>query len=181
MELKFHNNKEAFYDVYLYFIAKETALKTYKRFKKIIVLILGLFISLSIVAFNFKTIKSNEGLTPEQILYIGSPIVIALIIVILSSLLSGVVARENFEDAYKKSVDENEEVTFKLDDKGIVILKEGKYKSYYWNGVKSVFERDEKIYIILNYDEFIVIPTEAFTEDIEFTKEELIEEIKNHI
>ena len=82
MELKFYNNKELLYNAYIYFLSKETALKTYRRFKKIIVLILGLFISLSIVAFNFETIKSNDGLTPEQIVYIGAPITIVIAIII---------------------------------------------------------------------------------------------------
>ena len=176
MELKYYNSKEALYDCYMYFINGQTALKTYRKFKKILILLLGVFISLSILLFNWRTVEVNDGFTPENILYISMPIVIAVIIIVVSSLLSGVINRENFEDIAKNSILENEEITLRIEDKGITYLTEDKQKFY-----KSVVEENDNIYILLNYDGAIVITNEAFNEDVDFSKKDLIEEIKKHI
>lgn len=181
MELKYNNNKEAMFDCYMYFHNKQTALKTYIRFKKFIILALGLFISLSILFFNWRTIQANDGMTPEDILYTIIPVAISLIIIIVSSLLSGVINKENFEEVFKSNITEDEEAVIKLDDKGITYLVNDNYKFYYWEGVKSIIEENNNIYILLNYDNVIIIPNEAFSEDVEFSKENFINEIGKHL
>ena len=180
MELDYKNTKEHIFNFYTNIKKHQTALKTYSKVKKLIVLLIGIFISISIVFFRWNTFKVNDEVSPEDILYIVLPIVIALIVIILSLLFAKINNRENLEEELKKiDFDEEIEVNVSFQKDGIVYKKNDVEMKYNWNFVKTIKEEKDVLYIVFKNMRGIVIPLNIFGEDI--NKDEVIKIVKENI
>ena len=84
MELDYKNTKEHIFNFYTNIKKHQTALKTYSKVKKLIVLLIGIFISISIVFFRWNTFKVNDEVSPEDILYIVLPLLNLTVVSLLT-------------------------------------------------------------------------------------------------
>ena len=173
LEVEYKNQKQQLSDYNDFFIKNQTALRKYRKFKRILMLPIGIILSIFILVAKYPVMKIHKEVTPEDILYILIPTIIGILWCVIGVILSYPIKKENFEDKLKdENINLDEKITVSLSEEGIKYTKEHQEVLYHWNFVKKLEDKKDVLYVIMKDNSVIIIPTEAFNDNV--TKDKFI-------
>lgn len=180
LEVEYKNEKQQLSDYNDLFIKNQTALKKYRRFKRIVMLPIGIILSIFILIAKYPLMRVHQEVTPEDIVYILVPTLIGVVWCVIGGVVSYLIKKENFEDKIKdESINFDDNITVNLSEEGIKCTRSQQETLYHWNFIKKVEEAKDVLYIIMKDNSAVIVPFEVFDEDL--TKEEFVEYIDKEV
>ena len=173
LEVEYKNQKQQLSDYNDFFMKNQTALKKYRKLKRIIMLPIGIILSIFILVAKYPLMRIHKEVTPEDIVYILVPTIIGILWCVIGGILSYLIKKENFDDKLKdEKINFDEKVTVSLLEEGIKYTKEHQEVLYKWDFVKKLEDKKDVLYVIMKDNSAIIIPIEAFNENV--TKDKFI-------
>lgn len=180
LEVEYKNKKQELSDYNDFLMKNQTALKKYRRFKRIVMLPIGIIFSIFILVAKYPLMRVHQEVTPNDIVYILAPTLVGILWCVFMGILSYLIRKENFEDKLKdESINFEEDIVLNLSEEGIKYTREKQETLFCWNFIKKVEEEKETLYIVMKDNSGVVVPLSVFDEDL--TKEEFVDYINNEV